>query len=167
MKNFSLNKESIDLICGIKYIIIDALYINDIKQELSNLKSEDIFDEIRSKVFPYTDTPFSEYIPLKDTFTLNQIKKVDYGQIADGDKTVLSTDSGVLIFINEKVFVDFVSKYDYGELVNSFSNPILPQIRKFNHQAILKHSMADIECLVQQSRYNSTKWTIALNEICR
>lgn len=119
MKNFSSNKESIDLLCGIKYIIIDALYLNDIKQELSNLKNESIFDEIRSKVFPYTDTPFAEYIPLKDTFTLNQIKKVDYDQVVDGDKTVLSVDSGVLIFISEKAFVDFVSKYDYGELVNS------------------------------------------------
>ncbi len=118
-RNISLNKEPIELECGIKYIIIDALYLNDIRQGLSCLNNNNISDEIRSKVFPYTDTPFAEYTPTTDIFTLNQIKKIDYGQLESVDKSILSTDSGVLIFINEKILIDFVSKYDYGEFVNS------------------------------------------------
>jgi hypothetical protein len=119
MKNFSTNKEAINLKSGTKYIVIDALYINDIRQELSNIREKFKIDEIRSKVFPYTNTPFAKYTPLMDTFTLPQIRKVDFARIDDEEKSVLSTDSGVLIFIAENVFSDFVSKFDYYELVNS------------------------------------------------
>lgn len=119
MKNISFNKEPIQLKCGIKYIIIDAIYLKDIRKEISNLNIDDIFNEIRNKVFPYTDTPFATYIPRKATFTLGQIKKIDYDQIIDGDKSILSTDSGVLVFINEKILKDFVLKFDYDEFVNS------------------------------------------------
>jgi hypothetical protein len=118
-KNFSLNKEPLYLVCGVKYIVIDALYVNDIRQELSDLNVDEIFNEIRNKVFPYTDTPFVEYIPRKKTFTLNQIKRVNHNQLMSRDKSVLSSDSGVLIFINTLIFIDFVSKCDYDELVNS------------------------------------------------
>ncbi len=119
MQNISLNNESIELKCDIKYIIIDALYINDIKQQLFNLKRDNILNEIRSVVFPYTDTPFAEYFSTKNIFILNQIKKVEYNEITPGDNSVLSTDTGVLIFINEKILTEFTKKYDYGELVNS------------------------------------------------
>lgn len=124
MNNISLNKETLELRRGIQYIVVDALYINDIKEEISNLSSENIVSEIRNKVFPYTDTPFAEYIPTESIFNLEQIKKVDYNQIKTIDKSVLSTDSGVLIFIAEKLFENFVLKFDYGDLVNSSTNLI-------------------------------------------
>lgn len=119
IQNISLNREPVELRCGIKYIIIDALYINDVKQELSNLSSDNLINEVRIKVFPFTDTPFVEYTPKMKFFTINQIKKVEYDQIDFSKNNVLSTDSGVLIFINEIIFIDFVTKFDYGELVNS------------------------------------------------
>jgi len=119
MENISLNKKPIQLISGVKYIVIDALYIEDIKKEIPALNSDNILVEIRKKIFPYTDTPFAEYVPLKSTFTLNQIKKVGYNIIKPGDYSALSTDSSVLIFANEEIFLDFVSKFEYHELVNS------------------------------------------------
>jgi hypothetical protein len=113
MDNISLNKEPIELITGAKYIVIDALYIDDIKQRMAALNSDNILVEIRQKIFPYTDTPFAEYIPLKSTFTLDQIKKVDFDTIKLGDYSILSTDSSVLIFINEELLQDFASKFEY------------------------------------------------------
>ncbi|MGN7787294.1 hypothetical protein ACTJIJ_22360 [Niabella sp. 22666] len=119
IQNISLDKEPIKLKNGLKYIVIDALYINDVKQMLSTLNGNNIISEMRSKVFPYTDTAFAEYTPVKDSFTLNQIKKVDYDQIESSDTSILSSDSGALIFINEKIFLDFISEYNYNELVNT------------------------------------------------
>lgn len=119
MKNISLNKEPIELAVGIKYIVIDALYINEIKLEYQNFISNNIFNEIRNTVFPYTDTPFAEYIAKETAFTVDKIKKVDYDQANPEDKSVFSTDSGVIIFVNEKIFADFISKFDYDELVDS------------------------------------------------
>lgn len=119
MKNISLNGEPIELSVTIKYIVIDALYINDIRSELGNLNKGNIFSEVRSVVFLYTDTPFAEYIPEEKVFNLDQIKKVDYDKIDMNDIGVFSTDSGVVIFVNKELFVDFVSKFDYDELMDS------------------------------------------------
>ncbi|MGK9126688.1 hypothetical protein M1D52_21920 [Olivibacter sp. SA151] len=119
MKNISLDKEPIELLPNIKYIVIDAMYINEIRLEISNLINEDILNAIRSNVFPYTDTPFAEYTPEERVFTLDKIKKVDYDQIDPKERNAFSTDSGAIVFVNERVFVDFTSKFDYNELVDS------------------------------------------------
>ncbi len=119
MKNISLNKEPIELAVGIKYIVIDALYINEIKLEIANLTSDNILNKIRSTVFPYTDTPFAEYMPIENVFTVDKIKKVDYDQIISVNSSMFSVDSGVIVFINEKIFINFTSKFDYEELVDS------------------------------------------------
>ena len=63
MNNVSLNGEHIELSVTIKYIDIDALFIIEIRSKLAHLKRDGIFNEIRTIVFPYTDTPFAEYIP--------------------------------------------------------------------------------------------------------
>lgn len=47
----------------IKYIVIEVLFINEIRSKLAHLKRDGIFNEIRTIVFPYSDTPFAEYIP--------------------------------------------------------------------------------------------------------
>lgn len=118
-RNISLSKENIELKCGVKYIVMDALYINDIREVLSNLDTTKIFDEISNKVFPYTANPFAVYIPVESSFSVYQIEKVDDDQIIDGDTSSLDTDCAVLIFINEKIFLDFVPRFDYDELVDS------------------------------------------------
>lgn len=117
MKNISINNETLELSLGKSYYIIDALYLNDIKKELlnNNLK----VDDIRDQIFPYTDTPFAQYTALKKIFSLNQIKKVDYDEVILGDFSFFSTDTGLIVFINEKILIDFIKSYDYENLVDS------------------------------------------------
>ena len=103
----------------IKYIVIDALYINEIRAELAHLKRDDIFNEIRNIVFPYTYNPFAEFIPEEKVFRIDQIKNVDFDKIDVDDIGVFTTDSGVVIFVNKELFLDFVLKFDYDELVDS------------------------------------------------
>ena len=77
MMNISLNKEPIKVNRNVEYIVIDALYIDDIKEKLLELRKDNIISEIKEKIFPYTDTPFAEYIPKNNEVNLNQIKKVE------------------------------------------------------------------------------------------
>lgn len=126
MKNISLGNNPISLIPNAKYLVIDALYVEDIKQAYLNLKINGtmFIDDIREKVFPFTDTPFAEYIPQKSTFALKQLEKINYNQVEPSDRDVLSTDTGLLLFLKEEILKEFSLKFNYGELVNSSSDLI-------------------------------------------
>lgn len=124
MKNISLYNEPLELAINFRYIIIDALYINDIKIELPNLLADNILDEIRNKVFPYSGAPFAEYYPKESMFTIDKIKKIDYNHRNFFDRNVFCSDSGAIVLINEKVLIDFVLKFDYDKLVSSRIDPI-------------------------------------------
>lgn len=49
MENFSENYEPLELSPYEKYIVIDALYINDIRNELGSLDRSDFLNDIRKK----------------------------------------------------------------------------------------------------------------------
>ncbi len=119
MKNVSINGEPVILSPGSKYIIIDALYASCVKEEFEKIDKEIIFDEIRNKVFPYTDTPFVVYEPVEGIFRLEKIMKIAYDQNEFNSNFIFSTDCGVLLFIKESIFIDFVNQFDFGELVDS------------------------------------------------
>lgn len=117
--NISINKEPIKVKNNIEYIVIDALYIDDIREKWSELEKDDIINEIRNKVFPYTDTPFAQYISKNDTIGIEQIKR--HNNISNEDiitPNMFSVDSGILIFINRNKIINFVSNFSYNELIN-------------------------------------------------
>lgn len=118
--NISINKEPIKVKNNIEYIVIDALYVDDIRGKLSELEKDDIIKEIKNKVFPYTDTPFAQYIPKNNAVGIEQIKRTN--NILSEDRiipNIFSVDTGLLIFINRNKIINFVSKFSYNELINS------------------------------------------------
>lgn len=118
--NISINKEPIKVKNNIEYIVIDALYVDDIREKLSELEKDDIIKEIKNKVFPYTDTPFAQYIPKNNAVGIEQIKRTN--NILSEDRiipNIFSVDTGLLIFINRNKIINFVSKFSYNELINS------------------------------------------------
>jgi hypothetical protein len=120
MKNISfLNDDKIKLKIGQSYIIIDALYLMDIKEKLSKIDTIRLIDCIREIIFPYTDIPFAEYKSNLSSFTLNDLKKVDYEEVDISNRSFLCTDTGILIFVNENILLKFIELFDYSELVNS------------------------------------------------
>lgn len=122
MFNISLNKEPIKVESNVKYIVIDALYLNDIRDNLLESRNEHIINinDIR-KVFPYNDTPFAEYIPNNNEINLNQVKAVNcYSpHNTPSEINIFSVDSGIIIFINKKKLIDFASRFSYYELINT------------------------------------------------
>lgn len=119
MNNVSLNGQSINLLKGAEYIVIDALYINDIKEEKNRHDDKLTIDELKPCAFPHTDIPYGEFTAKDEIFKVNQIKifKFDIGKFLH--KGVFTVDSGVIILINKKIFLDVVTKFDYFELVDS------------------------------------------------
>jgi hypothetical protein len=118
INNISLQNEDISLRTSTTYIIIDALLINDINLEISNL-SEYNLDELKTCVFPYTYGPFMKYTPTKENFQINKIKKVHYAEnklIDPEGINAFSTDTAFLIFINERIFYDFIPKFNYDNI---------------------------------------------------
>lgn len=119
MKNISIKNEPLELNITKSYYIIDALYLNDLKEELLKASSLPKDEEIRNNIFPYTDTPFAKYTANKNSFFVSQIKKVDYDEVILGDTSFFSTDTGLIIFILEDVLIEFIKDYNYEDLVDS------------------------------------------------
>lgn len=119
MINLSLYGEDILIKVGKLYYVIDALYLQKIKEELPNISINDIEAEIKSKIFPYTEAPFA-IISFNNTGDL--LASIKVSQIKKGDEenistTSFSTDTGLVIIIEKPIFLDFLNLYDYDKLV--------------------------------------------------
>jgi hypothetical protein len=119
MKNASLNCEDFFLNTDGRFLVIDALYLQDIKKKLSVLNKTNFLDEVRTKVFPYTKAPFALFKPLIQEFSVSNIHKVKGGYLAEDNEAFFSCDSGLIIFIKEDILLQFLDEYDYDELVNN------------------------------------------------
>lgn len=114
MKNVSLQNNDIILEEDSNYIVIDPLYIAEIKDNLF-CKNVD-FKRIREDCFPYTDTPFTIFKSNLNTFSISRIKKSDN---MDNNLELFSIDSGSVIFIEENIFFDFITYFNYDKLFDS------------------------------------------------
>jgi hypothetical protein len=115
--NFSTNGEPIRIEAGVKYIVIDALYLNDIKEKELEINTIDYWQKVKNELFPYTDFPFAEIVFTTDTLHINQIKKIDYEEFAE-DPNLFSTDTGLILVLKDEILDSFLKKYDYEKLVD-------------------------------------------------
>lgn len=119
MKNFSANGEPLGSSIGKSYLLIDALYLNDIRDRIQEINIENLTQEIREKIFPFTDTPFAEYIADTPLFHIERIKKVNYEDFIPGDTSFFSTDTGLLIFVRKEILYQLLDAFDYDQLTGS------------------------------------------------
>ena len=125
MTNISLNGEDLKFKVGIYYYVIDALYINQIKKEQVEIYLDNNFDEyLKTNVFPYTDTPFAKVRFNKEVFEISLIQRADYNDYIINDLSYFSTDSGLLVVVNEKYFKRFINNFDYNKLTDSIQDDI-------------------------------------------
>lgn len=139
MKNISINNEPLKLDIGQKYYIIDALYLSDIKDAV--LETNVLSTDIRTEVFPFTNTPFAQYKSSKNIFFVSQIIKIDYDDVTVDDFSFFSTDTGLIIFVLEDILMDFLQVFSYGDLVNS-ENELVNQ--KYWEELTSKFNVTDI-----------------------
>ncbi|MCB0703521.1 MAG: hypothetical protein KDC55_12515 [Ignavibacteriae bacterium] len=119
MLNISIQNEKIKLEKG-KFIIIDALYVNIIKDFLTNpsLNNSLSIIKIKQEIFPYTDTPFGTY-EFKNDFDLSieNIKKIRYENKTQLTDRCVAIDSGLMLFIKYDIFIKFIHLFDYNKLI--------------------------------------------------
>ncbi|EMQ95200.1 hypothetical protein D778_02721 [Xanthomarina gelatinilytica] len=99
-----------------KYILIDALYFNDIKNYLSKERNQINLNEIRKNVFPYMDSPFAEYVGSFKGKCIKPILKETENSV--NDLKTLSSDTGVILIINVDKIYDAIKNYNYDDLVD-------------------------------------------------
>ncbi|QEC79319.1 hypothetical protein [Mucilaginibacter ginsenosidivorax] len=119
MNNISLNHESIRLATGSTYVIIDGLYVGDIKNSIKTSEKSGSIEEIQEVVFSYNAMALGEFVADVAIFDVSRIKKVTYDKSLLAKKNVVSTDTGLLLFINKLAFWDFIERFDYDALVDS------------------------------------------------
>jgi len=119
MFNLSLDAEPLQLKLGITYMIIDALYINEIKNNYSKIEENNLVESIRKKIFPYTEIPFTLFKADQTIFEISRIKKRKKIFWIYKIQYCLSTDTGVLIFLNILILKNLILSFDYEELVDT------------------------------------------------
>lgn len=127
MNNISLNGESVKTELNKQYLIIDTLYLVEIKKEMPVIIEETFFREIRERVFPYNINPFCIYRTKSFDFNISWIKKTYYEEDHSNVKDVVfSTDTGLIMLINLDILFDFIKKtpLTFNELVNSDTETI-------------------------------------------
>lgn len=130
MANISLKGEDIFLKTKNSYFFIDAMYLNDVKNELNSIDYDSIENDIKVKIFPYTETPFALIIigdsgenksdGLKQ-IEINKIKKTGNEEV---DNRYFSTDTGLVVIVEKSIFLDFLKHFDYDTLVEGMSQLI-------------------------------------------
>lgn len=120
--NISIEGESLSINEG-NYIIIDGLYLDNIKNYITSNKIENniSLNKLKSKLFAYpkTNTPFAIIkLNQRTKFNVHSVRKSDYNSEDEDIEQCLSTDTGLLIIINTNLLVKFILKYDFNKLVD-------------------------------------------------
>ncbi len=104
------------------YIVIDPLYIMDIKEYISVNGFLEI-EENKDKVFPYpcTEYPYS-ILENKDIFKIENVKKIIDINLIINKSFVFATDTGVILIIRQDLFLEFVKEFDYDSFVSDSIN---------------------------------------------
>lgn len=118
-KNCSINGESINLKLQENYVIMDALYADDLRLFLTDYENNPSYDFIRKECFPYTPNPFGVCEIKKNQLELKNIVKAE-----DIHCCVFDTDTSLILFINKRIFFEVVKEINYECLTDSFTETI-------------------------------------------
>jgi hypothetical protein len=119
MNNTSLMGEDITLCAGKNYYVIDALYLNDVKVGLSDLQKDKTDEKIAREIFPYTTAPFAKILMHRDSFQVHSIIKVRHEDLLPDGGNCFSSDTGLVLLIEQSHLISFVKAYNYDDLVDS------------------------------------------------
>ncbi|AFD06142.1 hypothetical protein [Solitalea canadensis] len=117
MENISENGSSLILDAQKSYYVIDALYLSNINEQISSLNLLDLDNEIRMKVFPFTDSPYMKFKPLRNVLSVIEIRQNN--ETIKEKKECFDVDSGMIMLIDDKIFIEIVTKFNFGDLVDS------------------------------------------------
>jgi hypothetical protein len=102
-----------------KYVLIDALYINNIKKRIKDIDPNLLIEDYKNIIFPYARFPYAIYNNTSTTFEISRIKRNNYEFDDSNSAIFLDSDTGILIIIKENQLLNFAEKFDFGKLVDS------------------------------------------------
>ncbi|WDF70451.1 hypothetical protein PQ465_08755 [Sphingobacterium oryzagri] len=128
MTNIScINNDHIRLDKDLEYFVIDALYLAEIKEHIDNLKNlgqHEMIEKIRNDIFPYTDLPYALVNGLDREWNVERIEKINYSDDLVNDNNAFAVDTGLIIFLNVNILLEFAEKFDFDLLVDHPINDV-------------------------------------------
>lgn len=103
-----------------RYILIDALYFDDLKKNILENKNQINLNEIRKNVFPYMNSPFAEYVGNLESKCLKPILMETDNSF--NDLKTLSSDTGVILIVNVDKIYDIIKDYNYDNIIDNALN---------------------------------------------
>ena len=102
-------------------MLIDSLYLSDIKAEVDAIDKKNWETDIRSRIFPYTKTPFTlfEFNDLISPKELGPHNIMRANNETDEPSRCFSTDTGLLVVFRTDFLFELISYLDYDELVDT------------------------------------------------
>lgn len=103
-----------------RYLVMDAMYFAACKAHIEIIVFADFLDEIRKKVFVYTDIPCS-YCQLGDDgiFCIEWIKDASDDDVKLAKDQCFCSDCGMLIFVAADLVEEVLSRLDFDRLTES------------------------------------------------
>ena len=123
MKNYSLHGEDLMLEPSKVYYIFDALFLDKVKSKYELINSTNM-DEIVDELFPYMEVPFTKIYLADALFKIKNVKKINHDQIKYDDQACFSSDTGLILLIEETEIKYLLKQFDYNELISSSTEDI-------------------------------------------
>jgi hypothetical protein len=125
MPNISTKGEDILLQSGKTYLVIDVLYINEIKENLNSIDVNNL-GSLKKEIFPYSDAPFA-IIAVQDGefFKTIKVSCIKTEKEENCDSSCFVSDTGLIIFLNINKLSDILSHFDYNILVEETEKSVI------------------------------------------
>ncbi|SFE33916.1 hypothetical protein SAMN05518672_105328 [Chitinophaga sp. CF118] len=117
--NISVNGGQIKLNIDKVYFVIDVLYCTKIKKNINVLDASNFGKDIKVKLFPDLDTPYAKFLNRNNLFSIEFIQYLDEDIDSSDAALCFATDTGLIVFVEESIFIDFISNSDYDQFVDA------------------------------------------------
>ncbi len=116
MSNISINGESLKLHSGKQYFLIDALYIDNIRQLIPGVDNSNLEHKILAEALPYAGCPYAKFYSGSNFFDIKRIKKISHDDAIAGDRSFFVSDTGVFVLVQHEVMIEFAEVFSFGDL---------------------------------------------------
>lgn len=117
--NISLHGEPVKLKRHNTYYLIDAGYLQEIGRNIGEVSVDNMDDDIKRKIFPYTDFPYAKLYVENEAFAVDSIEATDEDNFDGPAQLCFATDAALVLLIAENIFFELSKTFDYYKLIES------------------------------------------------
>jgi hypothetical protein len=115
--HISEDGREISLLKNERFIVMDAMYLDEVRASGITIDYSNFIQEVKHKVFIYNKIPAAGMMSPDDgIMRIEWIRNVDYEEVKDSDESCFCTDTGLLLFIKEDLLQEFTLVFEREHL---------------------------------------------------